>query len=100
MDHDRYLTSAELDAAVKLCKSDICNNAILARLRTPTEVVNGLLALGEDFPREYAGGTDFLKYALVEGTVPRPITPEQFPDLRVVDQDDQGERKVSAAAKL
>ncbi|KAF7976367.1 hypothetical protein HWV62_6927 [Athelia sp. TMB] len=83
-----------------LRKADIYSDAILAMLRAPTNVVNGLLALDEDFLREHAGVTDFSKYSLVEGTVPRRIMPERFPDLRVAEQDDEGKRKVSAAAKL
>ncbi|KAF7983726.1 hypothetical protein HWV62_19679 [Athelia sp. TMB] len=72
-------------------------DAILAMLRVPTHVVNGLLALDEDFLKEHAGVMDFSTYSLVESTVPRRIMTERFPDLRVVEQDDEGKRRASAA---
>jgi hypothetical protein len=59
-------------------------------LRAPTATVNGLLDLDEDFLRHHAGVTDFSKYNIIEGAVPRRIMPAKFPDLRVAEQDDEG----------
>ncbi|KZP03653.1 NAD(P)-binding protein [Athelia psychrophila] len=75
----------------------IYSDAILAMLRAPTAVVNGLLALDEDFLREHAGYTDadIEKYTLVKGSKPRRIMPAVLPDLTVAEQDDEGDRKVS-----
>ena len=61
-------------------------------IRAPTETVNGLLELDEDFLRKYNGVTDFSKYSLVPGTMPRRIMPAEFPDLTVAEQDDEGRR--------
>jgi hypothetical protein len=65
-------------------------------LRAPTSVVNGLLAVDEDFLRDHEGITDFSKYSVLEGAVPRRIMPAKFPDLRVAEQDDEGKRIDSA----
>ena len=70
----------------------IYSDAILAMLRAPPSVVNGLLALDEDFLREHAGVTDFSKYSVVKGATPRRIMPLRFPDLRVAEHDDEGKR--------
>jgi len=69
-----------------LRKPTIYSDAILAMLRAPTSTVNGLLALDEDFLRDYAGITDFSKYAVVNGAVPRRIMPLHLPDLRVAEE--------------
>lgn len=74
----------------------IYSDAILAMIRAPTALVNGLLDLDEDFLRKHAGVTDFSKYSVVPGTVPRRIMPAEFPDLRVAEQDDEGKRIDSA----
>lgn len=68
-------------------------------LRAPATVVNGLLAIDEDFLRDHAGVTDFSKYSVVERARPRRIMPEKFPDLRVEEQDDEGQRIDSARLK-
>lgn len=84
-------------------KPTIYSDAILAMLRAPTSLVNGMLALDEDFLRDHAGVTDFSKYSLVEGAVPRRIMPSKLPDLTVAEQDDEGRRVDSTkirAAKL
>ena len=47
--------------------------------------------LDEDFLRKQ-GITDFTKYSLVPGTTPRRIMPAEFPDLRVKEHDDEGNR--------
>jgi NAD(P)-dependent dehydrogenase (short-subunit alcohol dehydrogenase family) len=84
------------DGAKDLRKPTIYSDAILAMLRAPTSTVNGLLALDEDFLRDHEGVTDFSKYSVVEGAVPRRIMPAKFPDLRVTEQDDEGKRIDSA----
>jgi hypothetical protein len=61
-------------------------------LQAPAKMVNGLLALDEDFLRQHAGVTDFGKYSVVPGTSPRRIMPAKFPDLTVAEQDDEGKR--------
>jgi hypothetical protein len=75
----------------------IFSDAILAILDAPTNKVNGLLAIDEDFLRDYKGFTDedFLKYSKVPGAVPRRIMPQKFPDLTVEEQDDEGKRHTS-----
>jgi hypothetical protein len=75
-----------------LRKPTIYSDAILAMLRSPAETVNGLLALDEDFLRDYTGVKDFSKYSIVPGATPRRIMPEKFPDLTVAEQDDEGRR--------
>jgi hypothetical protein len=72
----------------------------LALLRAPAATVNGLLAVDEDFLREYAGVTDFSKYAVVPGSNPRRIMPVEFPSLRVAEQDDVGMTAVSRGSKI
>ena len=65
-------------------------------LQAPTSTVNGLLDLDEDFLRKNHGLEDFSKYSVVEGATPRRIMPVRFPDLRVDEQDDEGQRVDSA----
>jgi hypothetical protein len=60
-------------------------------LRAPTEDVNGLIDTDEDLLRHH-GVLDFSKYSVVPGSSPRRITPAQFPDLEVAEQDDEGRR--------
>jgi hypothetical protein len=72
-------------------------------IRAPTEDVNGKTFLDEDFLRDHEGMTDFSSYALVPGSVPRRIMPASLPDLRVAEEDDEGDRFDSSkahAAKL
>lgn len=61
-------------------------------VRAPATVVNGLLELDEDFLRKYCGVTDFSQYSVIPGVTPRRIMPAVFPDLRVKEQDDEGDR--------
>jgi hypothetical protein len=61
----------------------------LAIIRSPSKDVSGKCVLDEDFLREHEGISDFSKYSLVEGAVPRRIMPAEFPDLRVKEQDGQ-----------
>lgn len=61
-------------------------------VKAPAEKVNGLLTLDEDFLREFEGVTDFGKYALVPGTTPKRTMPMEFPNLRVKEHDDEGNR--------
>lgn len=98
------MTRSDPDAEKDLRKPTIYSDAILAMLKAPTNVVNGLLALDEDFLRDHAGITDFSKYSVVPGSSPRRIMPAKFPDLTVAEQADEGRRtdstKIRAAAKL
>jgi len=87
------------DSERDLRKATIFSDAILAMLKADTRVVNGLLALDEDFLREHAGVTDFSEYSVVKGASPRRIMPAEFPDLRVAEQDDEGKRMDSAKVK-
>jgi len=90
------MTKIDPESAKDLRTPDIFSDAMLAMLKAPANTVNGLLELDEDFLRRYAGVTDFSRYALVPGTVPRRIMPAEFPDLRVAEQDDEGRRTDSA----
>ncbi len=63
-------------------KPTIFSDAILAMLRAPHALVNGLIDLDEDFLRNYEGVTDFSKYSLVNGAVPRRIMPKKFQNVR------------------
>jgi len=70
----------------------IFSDAILAMLKAPTAVVNGLLDLDEDFLRRYCGVLDFSMYSVVESSNPRRIMPRRFPTLSVEEQDNEGKR--------
>ena len=61
-------------------------------LHAPVPDINGLLDLDEDFLRNHEGITDFSRYSVIEGTVPRRIMPANFPDLTVAEQADEGKR--------
>lgn len=74
-----------------LRKPTIFSDAILAMLKAETSMVNGCLETDEDFLRK-CGLEDFTKYSLVPGTVPRRIMPVEFPNLRVLEHDDEGDR--------
>ncbi|TGZ84575.1 putative Hydroxysteroid dehydrogenase-like protein 2 [Ascodesmis nigricans] len=80
------------DGARQLRKPTIYSDAMLAIVRAPAEKVNGLLTLDEDFLREFEGVTDFSKYALVPGSTPPRTMPLEFPNLRVKEHDDEGNR--------
>ncbi|CUS15169.1 unnamed protein product [Tuber aestivum] len=86
-----------------LRNASIFSDAIIAMINAPVKTINGLLDTDEDFLRKHEGVTDFSKYSLVPGTVPRRMMPAGFPDLTVAEQDDEGDRIDSAkerAAKL
>ena len=87
-----------------LRKPTIFSDAVIAMLKAPTEVVNGLLDLDEDFLRREAGVTEFGGYSVVEGAEPRRIMPRSFPTLEVEEQEDEGKRvesnKLRGGAKL
>jgi len=91
-------------SAVDLRKPSIFSDAVLALLRAPTKVVNGLLDTDEDFLRSFQGVTDFSKYSVIEGSQPRRIMPVKFPDLTVAEQADEGKRvdsiKLRTSSKL
>jgi len=88
----QQMTTTDPDSVKDLRKATIFSDAILAMLRAPTSQVNGLLELDEDFLRKYVGVTDFSKYSVVAGAVPRRIMPQQLPDLTVAEQADEGRR--------
>jgi hypothetical protein len=97
------MTKLDRETVKDLRKPTIYSDAILEMLKAPAEKVNGLLELDEDFLRNYAGVTDFSKYSVVEGAVPRRIMPAKFPDLTVAEQADEGRRTDSTklrASKL
>jgi len=79
------------DEAKDLRTADIFSDAVLEMIRAPVEEVNGELLLDEDFLRT-RGVSDFAKYNLVPGSSPRRIMPEEFPDLKVKEHDDEGKR--------
>ncbi|CAI7676649.1 unnamed protein product [Penicillium discolor] len=82
-----------------LRKPTIFSDAILAMLRAPHQVVNGLLDTDEDFLREKCGVSDFSKYSIIPGSTPRRIMPANFPVLEVAEQDDEGQRMDSTKAR-
>ncbi|KAI2672408.1 hypothetical protein CBS147332_9189 [Penicillium roqueforti] len=75
-----------------LRKPTIFSDAVLAMLRAPHQIVNGLLDTDEDFLREKCGVSDFSKYSVIPGSTPRRIMPAKFPVLEVAEQDDEGQR--------
>ncbi|RAH79842.1 NAD(P)-binding protein [Aspergillus japonicus CBS 114.51] len=82
-----------------LRKPTIFSDAILGILNTPPHIVNGMLALDEDFLRDHCGVTDFSKYSVVPGTNPRRMMPKKLPVLEVEEQDDEGVRMDSAKSR-
>ncbi|KAK5126653.1 hypothetical protein LTR85_009587 [Meristemomyces frigidus] len=76
----------------RLRKPTIFSDAILAILRAPTKDINGGCLLDEDFLRDHEGVNNFSKYALVPGSTPRRIMPDELPDLSVKEQADEGAR--------
>ena len=68
-------------------------------MNTPAHIVNGMLALDEDFLRQYCGVEDFSKYSVVPGATPRRIMPKEFPVLEVAEQDDEGVRMDSTKGR-
>lgn len=79
-------------------KPSIFSDTILAILSSSPKEVSGRCLLDEDFLRE-KGVSDFTKYNLVDGSTPRRIMPAELPDLRVKEEDDEGRRMDSAAAR-
>ncbi|CAI7589415.1 unnamed protein product [Penicillium glandicola] len=75
-----------------LRKPTIFSDAVLAMLRAPHQIVNGLLDTDEDFLRDKCGVSDFSKYSVIPGSTPRRIMPAKFPVLEVAEQDDEGQR--------
>ena len=96
-------TNLARDEASELRTPNIFSDAVREIIKAPVEQVNGRLLLDEDFLRE-RGVKEFEGYSVVPGTRPRRIMPQEFPDLRVKEQDDEGRRMDStvlrAAAKL
>ncbi|KAJ5593150.1 hypothetical protein N7537_010054 [Penicillium hordei] len=89
------------DASYKkdLRKPTIFSDAVLAMLRAPHQVVNGLLDTDEDFLREKCGVSDFSQYSVIPGSTPRRIMPAKFPALEVAEQDDEGQRMDSTKVR-
>lgn len=92
-------TKANPGEAKDLRKATIFSDAVLAIIKAPPKDVNGELLLDEDFLRDYAGVTDFSKYSVVPGSVPRRIMPAKLPDLTVAEQMDEGKRYDSSKDK-
>ncbi|OQE91104.1 hypothetical protein PENNAL_c0010G00919 [Penicillium nalgiovense] len=82
-----------------LRKPTIFSDAVLAMLRAPHQIVNGLLDTDEDFLREKCGVSDFSKYSVIPESTPRRIMPAKFPVLEVAEQDDEGQRMDSAKVR-
>jgi NAD(P)-dependent dehydrogenase (short-subunit alcohol dehydrogenase family) len=82
----------DASTAARLRKPAVFAEAIVAMLRAPEGVVNGVLTTDEDFLREHCGVVDFAKYSVVEGSNPPRIMPLEFPVLEVAEQDDEGRR--------
>ncbi len=92
----KQFTDKDPEYVRDLRKPTIFSDAILAMIKAPGPVVNGQLALDEDFLRRHAGVTDFSEYSVVPGTSPRRIMPAELPDLTVKEQDDEGMRTDSS----
>ncbi|TQS33868.1 hypothetical protein Golomagni_05773 [Golovinomyces magnicellulatus] len=86
------MTKTNPDEEKDLRKPTIFSDAILAIIKASPATVNGELFLDEDFLRDHCGVTDFSKYNVVPGVVPRRIMPAKLPDLTVAEQDDEGKR--------
>ncbi|KAJ5520727.1 Short-chain dehydrogenase/reductase SDR [Penicillium fimorum] len=82
-----------------LRKPTIFSDAVLAMLRAPHQIVNGLLDTDEDFLREKCGVSDFSNYSVIPGSTPRRIMPAKFPILEVAEQDDEGQRMDSTKVR-
>ncbi|PFH59445.1 hypothetical protein XA68_12300 [Ophiocordyceps unilateralis] len=93
----QQFTTADPAEKNDLRKPTIFSDAILAILASPPPLVNGELLLDEDFLRDHAAVSDFGKYSLVPGSVPRRIMPRLLPDLSVAEQADEGKRYDSLA---
>lgn len=95
------MTKTNPEEEKDLRKPTIFSDAILAIIKSPPAKVNGELFLDEDFLRDHCGVTDFSKYNVIPGGVPRRIMPQKLPDLTVAEQDDEGKRMDSTKlAKL
>ncbi|KAI5245706.1 short chain dehydrogenase [Aureobasidium subglaciale] len=91
--------AADMDKRNDLRKATVFSDAILGMLEEKTANFTGLLTTDEDFLRDFRGVTDFGKYSLVPGAVPRRIMPKDFPDLTVAEQDDEGVRTDSTVLR-
>ncbi|KAK4547045.1 hypothetical protein LTR36_001266 [Oleoguttula mirabilis] len=83
----------------RLRKPTIFSDAVLAILKAPAKDVNGACLLDEDFLQSHEGVSDFSKYALVPGSMPRRIMPAKLPDLSVKEQADEGARMDSTSLR-
>lgn len=99
-------TAVESAATKNLAKDDakdlrtakVFSDAVLEIIRAPAEEVNGKCLIDEDFLRS-RGQTDFEQYNLVPGAKPRRMLPQEFPDLSVKEQDDEGRRMDSTVLR-
>ncbi|KAF4511350.1 hypothetical protein G6O67_003156 [Ophiocordyceps sinensis] len=87
----QQFTAADPAEKNNLRKPSIFSDAVLAILAAPPARVNGQLLLDEDFLRHHAAVSDFAKYSLVPGALPRRIMPRHLPDLSVAEQADEGQ---------
>ncbi|RAQ69943.1 hypothetical protein AFCA_001219 [Aspergillus flavus] len=85
-------TSKDPSRKADLRKPTVFSDAVIGILNSPAETVNGMLALDEDFLRQYCGVSDFSKYSVIPGSNPRRIMPKKLPVLEVAEQDDEGVR--------
>ncbi|EAW07187.1 short chain dehydrogenase family protein [Aspergillus clavatus NRRL 1] len=92
-------TREDASRKADLRKPTIFSDAILEIIKAPAETVNGHLVLDEDFLRERCGVSDFSKYAVVPGSQPRRIMPQELPVLEVAEQDDEGTRMDSTTLR-
>ncbi|RMZ01366.1 hypothetical protein D0862_06390 [Hortaea werneckii] len=89
---------AQTDRA-ELRKPTIFSDAVRAILKAPPRDVSGRCLVDDVFLREHEGIQDLSKYSLVPGATPRRMMPAQFPDLRVQEEDDEGNRMDSTAIR-
>jgi len=94
-------SAATKDPSIRqeLRNPSIFSDAISAMLKSDVATINGNLELDEDYLRREHGVGDFSHYALVPGANPRRIMPAVLPDLRVAEQDDEGNKMDSAKTR-
>ncbi|RMZ17538.1 hypothetical protein D0860_00391 [Hortaea werneckii] len=83
----------------ELRKPTIFSDAVRAILKAPPSDVSGRCLVDDVFLREHEGIQDLSKYSLVPGATPRRMMPARFPDLRVEEEDDEGNRMDSTAIR-
>lgn len=78
--------------------ANVFSDAVLQILKAAPQHVNGRCLVDEDFLRE-TGVTEFARYSVVPGSVPRRMMPARFPDLSVAEQEDEGKRMDSTVLR-